>query len=474
MTGFIGRDAEMRELDAIFETVGAERRQQQGAAVLLRGRRRIGKSSLVTEFIRRSGAPSLYCQASRGLPPAESLARLMRAVAASGLPGAGLAGRVAPASLSDALEIVASVLPDDRRSVVVLDEVPWLLEGLAGGAGDLQHSWDRVLSAKPVLLMLLGSDLAMMEELGRYDQPFHGRATELVLGPFHPRDVAMMTGLDGMDAFDAYLITGGQPLVAEDWRAGENPHDYVARSFTRSSSPLVISGSMVLDAEFPPDGQARAVLGAIGGRGERTYTGILGEVVGRLSSTTLDKSLDVLTYKRVIAADEPLSTRPARKDRRWRVADPALRFWLALVEPALGDIERGRPDLALERFDSGFASWRGRAIEPTVRAALSRLLPDSRWPTVRHVGGWWPRTNQPEIDLVGTDDRPAKTIAFIGTVKWRTSALTAPDVDVLARSARAVPGAGPATALVGVCPGGGDDPRLAAVWTADDLLAAWT
>lgn len=48
-----------------------------------------------------------------------------------------------------------------------------------------------------------------------------------------------------------------------------------------------------------------------------------------------------------------------------------------------------------------------------------------------------------------------------------------PRVDALAQAAPAVPGVGVATALVAVSPAGADDPRLAKVWTADDLLAAW-
>ncbi len=105
--------------------------------------------------------------------------------------------------------------------------------------------------------------------------------------------------------------------------------------------------------EFPETTHARAVLSAIGGRGERTYTGILQTLNGAISPATLDRALSLLSQKRVLAADEPLSTKRATRDRRWRVSDPALRFWLAIVEPALADVDRGRPDLASARFDTG-------------------------------------------------------------------------------------------------------------------------
>ena len=76
------------------------------------------------------------------------------------------------------------------------------------------------------------------------------------------------------------------------------------------------------------------------------------------------------------------------------------------VSTAVGDIDRGRGGLALQRVTDSYTGWRGRAIEPVVRDALERLLPDTCWPEVRAVGGWWPRTNVPEIDLVGANARP--------------------------------------------------------------------
>ncbi len=157
------------------------------------------------------------------------------------------------------------------------------------------------------------------------------------------------------------------------------------------------------------------------------------------------------------------------------MSDPAIRFWLALVEPVLSEIDRGRPDLAVQRWKDSYPSWRGRAVEPAVRQALMRLLPDNRWPTVRQVGGWWPRSNVPEIDLVGADRRPARDIAFVGTIKWRVaSRITAGETRDLAQNATKVPGVGAGTPLVAVCPAGADRvERLSQLWTADDLLQAW-
>jgi len=50
------------------------------------------------------------------------------------------------------------------------------------------------------------------------------------------------------------------------------------------------------------------------------------------------------------------------------------------------EIERGRGDLTPARVRENRASWRGRAVEPLVREALARLLPDGRLPPAPVVG----------------------------------------------------------------------------------------
>ncbi len=474
--GFVGRHAELAELTYLLDSVRRGGRADRGAAITLRGRRRVGKSRLVTEFALRAAVPHVYFQAARGALPDQEFAAFAEAIATSTLPGAAVAADNRPTTLTATLRLLAAALPDDGPSIVVIDEAPWLLEAVPGGAGELQRAWDSALAAKPVLLLLLGSDLAMMERLSAADQPFHGRSTPMVLEALSPRDVGRMTGLEPFDAFDAYLITGGLPLVAQEWQPGMTRDDFLHASLARSTSALVVSGTRVLDAEFPDTKLARPVLSAIGARGERTFTRIHDAIHGgSASNSSVLATLRKLEDKRVVAADEPLSARDAHKDRRWRIADPSLRFWLAFVEPALGEVDRGRPDLAMRRVTAGYQSWRGRAIEPVVRGALERLLPDQRWPDTARIGGWWPRTNTPEIDIVGADGQPARHISFVGAIKWREAdAITRGEIADLAGKATAVPGVTAATPLVAVTgrvrPEGTD---LASCWTAEDLLNAW-
>ncbi|MEY9907014.1 AAA+ ATPase superfamily predicted ATPase [Catenulispora sp. MAP12-49] len=416
MTRFVGRRRELAALHQILAQVSAgDSAGPAGRCLVLRGRRRIGKSALVEEFAGTAGVPHVYYTAEIGIGE-EPLAEFVRAVTASDLPDADVFGDSIPGNWAAAFRQLAGILPDDRPSVVVLDEVPYLMDEQGAFESVLQRAWDRELSRKPVLLLLIGSDLSMMEALTSYGRPFHQRGTELPIGPLNPADVSAMTGLADADAFDAALITGGLPVICARWRAGEDMWSFLTRELADPFSPLTASAQLSLAAEFPDQAQARAVLAAIGS-GERTFTNIA-RTAGGIAHSTLTRAAELLTDKRVVAAELPVSLAPS-KERRYRITDSYLRFWFRFLAPHLPEIDRMRSDLTLDRIRTGWPSWRGRAVEPLVRESLARLLPAAGLPAAPAVGGYWTRSNDVEIDIVGADRAPvARRLLFLGSVKW--------------------------------------------------------
>jgi uncharacterized protein len=471
MVEFVGRRHELtlldRELSKVVAGVGGQR---PGRCVMLRGRRRVGKSRLVEQFAERSGVPFLF-YAATGASPTVDLERFASDAQSSSLPLAHVVSAARPATWDAAFDVLAAALPHDRASVVVMDEVPYLMDPEGAFEGVLQRGWDRALETKPVLLILIGSDLSMMEALNSYGRPFHQRGREMVLGPLNPAEVGGMLGLvEPADAFDAALITGGLPLICAEWPHGAGIWDFLRTALSDPVSALLVSAERSLAAEFPQQAQARTVLSAIGS-GERTFSNIA-RAAGGIGATPLQRALVLLTEKRVIAAELPLSTRPS-KDRRYRVADPYLRFWLKLLGPAMQEIERGRGDLTLQRIRTNWSSWRGRAVEPLVREALARLLPDEDLPAAPAVGGYWTRTNDVEIDIVGADRGPiAKDLLFVGSVKWlENSPFDSHDLATLHRHRAALTPEPVST--VAVSRSGISCTGLHAAYGPADLLAAW-
>lgn len=466
---FIGRTRELDMLAAELNAVG--RGDRQGRCVLLRGRRRVGKSRLVEVFCERARVPSVF-YAAGGVHVQQELDQFVAEVLASDLPSRDALSGVVVQTWDAALRVLAGTLPADSPSIVVLDEVPYLTATDPGFEGSLQRAWDRYLSRKPVLLILIGSDLSIMEALDTYGRPFHQRGKAMVLLPLNPAEVAAMLDLDAATALDAYLITGGLPLICQEWETAATIDSFLAAALAGSTSALVVSAERILAAEFPVEAQARTVLGAIGA-GERTYTSIQ-RAAGGLPQASLSRALELLVRKRVVAAERPLSTRPSR-ETRYRVADPYLRFWLYFLGRHLDEIDRGRGDRVLSRIGAGWTSWRGRAVEPVVRDALARLLPDADVPDAGAVGAYWTRTNDVEVDLVGADREPvANRLVFIGAIKWlEHRPFSRGDLATLTAARDRVPGADQSTPLIAVSRSGVAMPGLHASYTPENLLHAW-
>jgi AAA+ ATPase superfamily predicted ATPase len=469
--GFIGRDRELAALRRMLDQVRrGGRAGRPGRAILIRGRRRVGKSRLVEEFIERAAVPHVFFTASAQPTVGSDLRLFSEAVLTSSLPAAAVFRDQTPQTWDAALHLLAGCLPDDEPSVVVLDEMPYLIANDPGFEGTLQKLFDRELSRRPVLLVCVGSDLAMMEALNEYGRPFHQRATEMAVPPLSPADAAEMLGLPPADAFDAYLVTGGLPLILDEWPQGMAVLDYLADAVTDPTSALLVSGERAVAAEFPAESQARLVLGAIGS-GERTFSTIA-RAAGDLPQASLTRALRLLTDKRIVESSSPLSVRPS-KDTRYVVADPHLRFWLAFLGPHLPEIERGRGDLTAERIRVSWTSWRGRSIEPVIRETLRRMTDGLPGGTAA-IGGYWTRNNDPEIDLVGADRAPiAKKITFLGSIKWKeTHSFDDHDLAALIVHRSKMPGADESTPLLAVTRGAAGTDAVQTL-TPADLLTAW-
>ncbi len=470
MVAFIGRERELAMLGTLLADIrSATDDPRPGRCLLVRGPRRIGKSSLVEAFVDRAAVPAVFFTAS-GASTEIELEAFIEAVNSSTLPDRSVFEDATPGNWSAALRQLAGILPDDRPSVVVIDEVPYLVDRVDAFEGILQRAWDRELSRKPVLLVLIGSDLSMMEALSSYGRPFHQRGTEMVLGPLNPAEVGEMLRLGPADAFDAALVTGGLPLICAAWTPGDGLWRFLASELANPVSPLLVSAERSLAAEFPDSAMAGAVLSAIGS-GERTFTNIA-RAAGGISHTTLTRATDVLVRKRMVAAELPISTRPSR-ERRYRVSDPYLRFWLTFVGPHLAEIERLRGDITLDRVRAGWATWRGRTVEPLLRESLARLLPDGVLPSAPVVGSYWTRSNSIEIDVVGADREPvAKELLFVGSIKWLENAAF-DDHDLVALHKHRAAVTDRAVPLLAISRSGVSAAGLDATYGPEQLLGAW-
>lgn len=464
---FAGRDTELARLDGILSQV---RESGRGVLLSIRGRRRVGKSRLVEEFIHRSGCASVFYTAVQG-PSGQELERFVEAIGGSDVPaGDDVRAGTTAQSWEAALALAARGATREAPVVIVIDELPYLVAKEPTIEAVLQLLWDRTFQRQPVVVILVGSDRATMEALSEEGRPLYDRVRELVVKPLDPATVAQMLDLPAADALDAYTVIGGFPVLALEWGRGRSLSAYLQEALTDPSSFLVVSAERALASEFPADLQARAVLSAIGADA-RAHTAILSRT--GIPQTSLDRAIASLASKGLVDGVTPYSAKASPKNRRYLVADPYLRFWLRFVGPASDAIDRGRGELVVADVTRNWSTFRGRAIEPTIRDAIELSLPDERFGGARHVGGYWNRTSTIEVDLVGGDAVPcASTIPFVGSIKWREDQpFDRADAAALAAQRSEVPGSDTATRLVGVSRQGFDDATgLDVALTPEDVL----
>lgn len=476
---FYGRQS---VLNVLSDHLDAIRETGRGRIVAMRGRRQVGKSTVLERFVDSSGVPSVFVSAVFGASVQQQVADATSAIVESRhpLPNAGLLAQTPASSWREWFGRIA-LAAQEGPVVVVLDEFPWLVTGDPTLEGELQTQWDRVLEHLPVLFVLVGSDVTMMDRLATHGRPLFGRVRPMVVPPLNPADIAeALPRSSATEVFDGYLVTGGYPrLVADLAQSGGRVQDYVRRSLQDVFSPLVATARLTMDAEFADGPAAYQVLSAIGADDKSTpgftdIAGAIGDAEERTRvHTAITRALKTLAGdKGLIEREQPAWAPASSRLVRYRIADPYLRFWFRYVERQIDSISRGRSDLAIDGFNRDWLSWRGRSIEPVVRDALTRLAPaDPHLAGVESVRAWWVRNNSVEVDAVAMSREKSVLLA---TIKWRNEGeVSEREVSQLRAHRAVVPRADDAL-IAAISPRGNRPEGADVAYGAAELLAAWS
>lgn len=460
---FIGRRSYLHLLN---EELAQVRKTGSGRFVVVRGRRRIGKSRLMQEFLSGLTTPTVFFTATSRTPREElELFRQELALSSVGAPPDLVLG-----SWTAALSFIALESRKTKPTVVVIDEFPYLAASDQSLEAELQRAWDRILRDVPVMLILVGSDLAMMDALTAYSRPLYGRPNRVIsVEPFTVSEVAEALKLDAAAAIDANLVVGGFPELVRAWPKGASVSTFLKRQLAERSSPLIGTAERVLDAELPPDTHARAVLTAIGA-GASSFQDIANRA--GVPQATLLRSLKVLVEeKEIVSAERPLSLKRSR-ETRYRVNDSYLRFYIRMIEPRLALVDRDLGSIAAENIMTEWLTYRGMAVEPLVRERMTRIGHIDLLTSSGAIGAYWTRNNSVEVDIVGLDsDRRSKRVTFVGQIKWRDrQPFTVRDRDALVALRAKVPGTDANTALIGVSRTGFKTSDLDLALGPDDLV----
>jgi len=337
---FFGRDSLIGQLEALTQ-------KRVASLVTCRGRRRIGKSTLIEEFARRINSRFIKIEGKRpnskmdNTDELESFARQ--------LADQSDAEATPPASWPDAFKRLNSQIQDGETTVVLLDEISWLAHFADDFSEDLKIAWDNLFKKHDKLILVLcGSVSCWIKDNIIDNGAYMGRRSLDIVVPELPlQSCARFWGeaaprLATREIIDVLSVVGGVPRYLEEVNPAESAEQNIRRLFFMPKA--------VLRMDF--DDMFRDVITA-----ETNFTGhVLKTLVdGPKSGAEIAKAMNLPKGGRISGALARLEesgfiavengTNPETgerpREKRYRIRDNYTRFYLKYVEPVKDIIDSG-------------------------------------------------------------------------------------------------------------------------------------
>lgn len=399
---FVNRIAELAFLNKYFEKPGFQ-------FIPLYGRRRVGKTRLVREFIRDKRA--IYFLAD-SVTESEQLRNLGCEV------GEFFGDTIlAESGFRDWQQFFRYLKEkaEHERLVMVIDEFPYLVNSNNGISSIFQKGIDILLKESNVFLILLGSSIGMMEEeVLFYKAPLYGRRTASLevremqfsaLAEFFP-------DADLQRRLEIYGVFGSIPAYIERLDSGADIQSAINELILDRGSFLHNEVEFLLREELREPRNYFVILRAIA-QGKRKMSEIINDT--GFEKAHLARYLDILRTLRFVDKEIPVTEKYPDKSRLglYRLHDRFFSFWFKYVFPHRSRLEIGNTDYLLGKIRETFDQHLSFVYEDVCREFCLDLLKSGKM-TFSSIGRWWQKNE--EIDLVALDEESG-TI-WLGECKW--------------------------------------------------------
>lgn len=427
-----------------------EERDTAPSLVIVRGRRRIGKTFLLARAFADSDRIVRY-QADEQPRPVQLAA--FAAAAAQLLPGApplsfeswdaalGFVGEQAGEGGDVQGGARGESQAGGRGLVVIIDELQYACLSEPALPSIIQRHWDEWdrLSTR-VCLVLSGSALTFMEGLLAGDAPLHGRAGyRPTIGPLDYRDAGELASPRSSpeQLIERYAVIGGTPQY-QVWAGRRSLEQAVREAILRPGAPLHEEPLTLIREER-------------GIRDPRRYFGVLAAIAaGRTRNSQIAGLLELpssnvaVTLERLAALDYvqervPVTPRGrARARGYWAFRDPFFHFWFRRVSPNRSRLDRDEAvDAVWERIAADLDTYVGRIFEEVCRRWLARYSTIAQAREADAIGSWWSRDGRHEIDIACADRRQ---YTLLGSCKWSRRPVDEDALDALLAGRDAIDG----------------------------------
>lgn len=405
MKQFIDRELEM-------ETLQREYAREGSALVILYGRRRVGKTTLISEFIKDKNA--LFFLASE---EAEAQNRNAFKEKVAEFVNSNLL-RNADIKSWDVLFRAVMDTPFERKPVIVLDEFQYLGKANPAFPSIFQRIWEEILKDHSVMVILCGSLISMMEsQTLAYGSPLYGRRTaqiRLKQIPFRYYH-AFFPNKSRRDLIELYAVTGGVPKYIELFSENKDIYSSIQTCILNRSGYLYDEPHFLLQQEVSEVGSYFSIIKAIAA-GNAKLSAIAS--VLEIKSTSLTKYLKTLIDLDILEREVPITEENPEKSKKglYKIKDNYLRFWFAFVYPNMSFIESGHSQLVMNKIRKSLVKNHVAFVyEDVCKERMWELNADDVWPfNFTKLGRYW--DSRDEIDIAALD--PEGKNLILGECKY--------------------------------------------------------
>lgn len=397
---FVDREKEMAFLENAFK-------RSEAQLLIIYGRRRVGKTELVKQFIKDKRHVYFIADERGALFNLIELKKMMAAYLEDSL--------FEKADIREWTELFTEFTKKvDERMIIVIDEFPYLIKSDKAVPSLFQKIWDANLSSKEIMLILLGSSISVMEtQVLGYRAPLYGRRTgQWKLEPLKLGDVAEFLPYEIEELIKAYAILDGIPLYIMKFDSNMTLIDNLkTKIFTRGQF-LYEEAEILLKQELREPANYFNILRAISyGRNK------FGEIANftMLDKSIVSKYVENLINLRIIEKEYPITQRKGTRNAFYKFTDNYFNFWFRFVYPNKHLIEEDRQDALIEQISEDLNKHYSRVFEDVCKDFLQ--VPKVKPFIFNKIGRWWHKNR--EIDLVALNEKTHQ-ILFC-ECKWKNN-----------------------------------------------------
>ncbi len=402
---------------------------KSGEMIVIYGRRRVGKTELIRQFIKTVenklyfyvdliGKQGILNSLSNSIQ--EQLKETLRF-----------------AEFDDFLNYVKNKA-ERGKFVLVIDEFQRFLDIAPDFITKLQHFWDSELKNKKLMIILVGSSIGMIQKITNSKAgALYGRGIKTKISPFRYSDFRLMfKDLSEEERVLIYSVFGGTPYYLEKVKRTEGDiYQKIFDLVIKKGAELVEEPKNLLEYEnVRVHAKYNSILHATSSGKEtlkeiEDFTQIASHVMSPYLQR-LDLLLDLLGRKDPVLGKEKLG--------RYCINDNFFRFWYKFIFPNQTPLNLGNTKLVFEAIKENLNGYVGRVFEDIVKEIFVGHL-NKKINGVEidfeNIGSWWDRSGN-EIDLVAYNHK-SKNI-LVGEIKWTSAPMGVDVVEELVRKSKLI------------------------------------